>query len=399
VYVYSPRQNEAVADPNINVVGLSEPGMKLEVRVESTTGTNTYFDTSDAEGDFDILIELFEGFQKVLVIATDPSGNSNTSFRDVILDTIPPDFVVNNPAGEDTVTSEPRIEIICTMLPGGLDAITIIGGQEVPNEGVFRRYVVLQEGENVIEILAIDPVGNEQLKVVKIFRDTVKPELTVTMPESDYLLTNSPDIRFEGTVSGSHPAGGVAFIHKSIEFKASLVSGSWEDEGTWRFDLELGPLDLEQYIEVKAFDEAGNEVVMIYHVVYDEIPPALRLDDIPAKTESSVLTINGTTDVEISTVYLEGNPFPVIDGEFGIAWPLLVGNNTMVVEVSDEAGNTVSRTLTIEYTPKIERDGDGKDTDGEEDGFSSLVAWILILAAITLIITAFVVARQRTGGR
>jgi hypothetical protein len=398
IYVYSPRQNEAVGDANIDVDGLTEPNTKVEVRVESTSGTNMYSATSDEHGAFMIPVELFEGFQKVLVTAIDPSLNQNQTYRDVILDTIAPDFVINNPPTNDIITKESRIEIICTMLPGGLDSITSIGGQEIPNEGVFKRWIVLQEGPNVIEIVAIDPVGNEQAKVVNIVRDTVKPVLTVTLPEGDYLLTNTPLVRFEGQVEGADPTGGVVIVHKSIDFTATLVSGAWEDMASWSYDLELGPQDLEQYIDVKAFDQAGNEIIQIYHIVYDEIAPVLRLDDIPSETETSVLTINGSTDVSISTIYVEGNPFPVIDGEFGIAWPLSEGNNTLMVEVHDEADNSASKSLSITYNPPRITDGGGGG-GGEEDNFSQLVAWILILAAITLIGTAFVVSRSRTRRR
>jgi hypothetical protein len=398
IYVYSPRQNEAIGTPSTTVEGLTEPGMKLEIRVESTLGTNVYKETTGEDGKFSVPIELFEGLQKVLVTATDPSSNSNQTFRDVTLDTLAPDFVVNNPPSDMTITKESRIQIICTMLPGGLDAMTYIGGQEVPNEGVFRRWIVLQEGLNVIEILAIDPVGNERLRVVNIIRDTVKPELDVTVPMDTYLLTSTPNVHFEGTVSGADPSGGVVIVHKSIEFPAILLNGGWEETATWGYDLELGPDDLEQYIDVKAFDRAGNEIIVIFHVVYDEIPPALRLDDIPQATENSVITINGSTDVGIMTVYLEGSPFPVIDGEFGIAWPLTEGNNTLTVEVHDAAANSASKTVSIEYTPPEVTVGNGPG-GGTEDNFSQLMAWILILAAITLIATAIVVSRSRTSGR
>ena len=148
------------------------------------------------------------------------------------------------------------------MLPGGLDATTIIGGQEVPNEGWFTRDVVLTEGENVIEILAIDPVGNEQLKVVNIFRDTVKPEFTVTLPESDYLLTNSPDIRFEGSVSGSQLA--------ALTDRVRLAQGQPQLYGT-QLGAEMGqqialaPIEDEQNVDERRA-ELGLSTLAVYLV-------------------------------------------------------------------------------------------------------------------------------------
>jgi hypothetical protein len=396
LYVYSPRQNEETGNGTIVLTGLTDPDINVEVRVESTLGTNAYLSKSIDDGTFEISVELFEGLQKILVIATDSAGNPNQTYRDVTLDTSAPGFVVNNPPTLQMITKDVRIEIICTMLPGGLDATTYIGGQEVPNEGVFKRWIVLQEGDNVIDIKAIDPTGNEEYKEISIFRDTIVPVLEVTTPATESVLTRQPSVLFAGTIQGGAIANRVIVVHKTIENPATLMSGSWEDGGEWELNLPLGPDDLEQYITVVAKDLAGNEVFTTFYVVYDIIPPSLNLDPINDTTDSPILTVSGATDVEVPQIFFQGVSFPVTDGEFSLAWPLAEGLNNFSVMCMDKAGNEAIKTISLTYTPKEIP----QIKEPEEDkGWQSFIGWILILAAVTLIVTAIFVSSSRTKRR
>lgn len=398
VYVLTPIQNEETANPECTVTGKSEPEVTVKLKIESSAGTKDYSTMTDDEGGFEIIVELFEGPQKILIDAIDPAGNANKTFRDVVLDTIPPDFVINNPSETETVTALTKFDILCTMLPGSLNARTYIGGQEVPNEGVVRRTIVLQEGANHIEILAIDPVGNERSKTVTIVRDTVQPVMDVLEPTANYMLTNKNMVQFAGTIEGSDPAGGVFIEHKTIDYPARIVSGDWVEFGNWEYTLELGPTDLEQEIRVWATDFAGNVVYWEVYVVYDEIPPSLRLDDQPEETDSSILLVNGTTEEDILEVFFQGVSFPVTNGVFSLAWPLNEGTNELEVNVYDLAGNSATDTISITYLPK-KVDGGGGGGGVNEDNWTELWGWVILIAAVTLIATAVVVSTRRPERR
>ena len=163
------------------------------------------------------------------------------------------------------------------------------------------------------------------------------------------------------------------------------------------YDLELGPQDLDQYIVIKAFDEAGNEVIVTIHVFLDIVNPALHVDTVPQEVDIALLNINGTTDVNIQTVTVQGVEFPVIDGEFDIVWSLAAGDNIITVLVHDEAGNSATETLEVTYNyvapPTPPRPGE------EDEGLSSVYGIALLIAAITIVATAFIVTRQRTQRR
>ncbi len=390
MYIYNPLDGERTPDKVMTIVGLTEPSTALEFVVQSSVGQNIYRSTSDDTGAFAYDVELFEGIQKILVTATDSAGNPTLLFRDVTLDTTPPDFVINSPPGEHAITNKVRYTIVATMTAEP-DAEVWIGGQRVDHKGVPQREVVLQEGENVIEIKAIDKVGNEKVSFVTIVRDTVPPVLTVTTPEGDYLITNMTTIHFSGLVGGS---AGVDIIHKSIHFPATLMEGDWDTGGVWAYDLELGPQDLEQDIEVVAYDPAENEAIHIVGIRLDIVPPSLHIDAVPSEVTTAFIWINGTTDAGIPTVLVQSQEYPVANGVFTIQWSLVAGENRITVTVQDEAGNTQRDivTTTYDYTPPVP-----PTTTEPTEGLSISTTFgiaILLMAIVILVVVLFV-TRQR----
>jgi hypothetical protein len=398
LYLYSPLQNERTGNGTMMVTGLTEPKTTIDVLIQATAGTRTYTAMSGLDGMFAIEVELFESIQKVLVTATDSANNPTQLSRDVTLDTEAPDFVINQPPRSPITTKETKYTIVCTMTADP-NADAFIGGQKVPNTGVFRRTLVLQEGVNTIEIRVVDKVGNEKVKSVVIYRDTVKPVLNVLTPIGDYLLTRDAIIRFTGTSQGADKVGGGVFVvHKGTSFPAVLLTGDWAGKATWKYDLTLGPNDFDQFIDVKAVDIAGNEVVRTIQVVYDIIPPVLSIaspNPTTLATKVPRVNINGSTDESILTVYLNGIEFPVKDGLFTVVWPLTAGLNTIDIKVQDEAGNNVTQSLKVTYTPPPPI----KETEPPGPGTSNIWGWILIVAAATIVVTAFIITSGRAGRR
>ncbi len=390
MYIYNPLDNQRTANETLIVTGLTEPLTRLEMIVQASAGTNTYNTASMSDGTFAYPVTLFEGIQKVLVSAIDPAGNPTLIDLNVILDTTPPDYIINQPPEAYVVTKKTRYTIVGTMTFDP-DADVYIWGQQVTNTGVFQREVVLQEGENVIDIVAIDEVGNERTRYVTIVRDTVSPILDVTAPEEDFIITNNPTIAFRGFVEGSM---GVVIKHKSIRLPAELVDGSWES-GEWKYDLELGPQDLEQDVEVIAFDLADNEDIMIVHIKLDIVPPSLAIDDVPDEVETPFVWINGTTDEGIPFVYVQGVPYSVIRGAFEIQWSLAAGENNLNVEVRDEAGNVANDLVPTTYypPPPIKIEPEGEDTIW--DDILSVMGIALLLVAIVVLVTAMFVVYSR----
>ncbi|MCJ2540658.1 MAG: Ig-like domain-containing protein, partial [Candidatus Thermoplasmatota archaeon] len=389
MYIYNPLDGQMTANETMFVTGLTEPITRLDIMVQSSIGTNTYRTMSLSDGTISYPVQLFENIQKVIVIATDSAGNPTSFDINVILDTTPPDFIINRPSEGYDVTDETRYLITGTMTYEP-DARVFIGGQEVVNTGVFQRELVLQEGENIIDIVAIDKVDNSNTKYVTIIRDTVPPVLEVIEPVGDYLITNNPTISFRGFVEG---ATGVVIVHKSIHLPAELLAGTWE-LGEWKYDLELGPQDLEQDIEVIAFDLAENEDLRSIHVRLDIVPPPLQIDDVRDNVDTPFVWINGTTDEGIPFVTVQSVPYAVVDGVFEIQWSLAAGANNLVVEIQDEAGNIATKDVPVTYTP-IKPPVIEVDDDPGLDWLGIVGIGILLMAIVILVTAVFVVSSRR----
>lgn len=396
VYLYTPLQGITVGNRTLSVTGLTEPNTDLSVLVTAAAGERTYEAVSANDGTFAIEVELFENIQKLILTATDSANNPTQLSRDVTLDTTPPDFVINKPETSPLTTNQVKYTIVGQMTVSP-EAEVFIGGQKVPNKGVFSRTLVLNEGRNDIEIKAVDSVGNAMVKYVTLLRDTVKPVLNVLEPKGDYLLTNQSTIRFSGTSQVADKVGGGVFIvHKGTPLKAALVSGDWKATATWEYLLELGPNDLDQIIEVKAVDLANNEVVVPIHVVLDNIAPVLRIDEPaqPLTVKEPRVNITGLTDETVLIVYIQGIEFPVRGGDFTVVWPLTPGANPINIKVKDDAGNVNSVDLTVTYDYK-----EDVIEDVSDDGLEIPLWWgvVLIVAAVTIIVTALFVSSERAS--
>lgn len=393
LYIHYPLQNEAMPWTTIELTGLTEPDMLVDAMITTSTGTFQNSTVSAMDGTFSIEMELFEGYQSIIVVVADEAGNKVTIVRDVLCDTTPPDFEMEQPnPGEDVVTNQVQYTIIGTMTVEP-EAEIIINGQKVPHTGRFERILVLQEGENHVEIVAIDKVGNTKTEHLTIVRDTVKPQLQVLAPEGEYLLTQSALIHFSGTVTGAdNTGGGVTIEHKGNSYPATLVSGDWSGTAVWEYDLTLGAADLDQDIDVKASDVAGNEQVWTCHVVYDIIPPSLSLDAVPSSVNEPSVLITGLTDDNIPTVTVQGLPYDVEGGVITVVWSLAAGTNEIMVEVCDDAGNVQNETLTVKY--EYEEYVPPEPVETKED--NSLYIWsgIILVVALTIIATTVILYQK-----
>jgi len=341
--VDSPLQGEMTRNATVMVAGRTEPLLPVVVVVKSSSGTLTYNLTSMVDGEFEVPVRPYEGHLQFLVTATDHAGNPTQVTIEIILDTTPSEFVINQPPGDPTHTNIPRYMIVGTLACECIATILIDDVEVLSNTGVFTHTVQLEEGENRVSVRSVDQVGNEFVVVLTFFLDTGAPSLVVTSPEVATVITNDPIVRFEGSVTG---ASIVEVVHDGVGYPAQLSRGDWED-GDWQYHLELGPDDLEQDVLVRAHDDVGNEDLWSVHVVLDLVPPTLVIDPGTDRTYySSPCTIRGTTSEDAVSVTANGFAGEVGDGSFNVTFPIEEGTLSIRIVVMDAAGNVASVTLT-----------------------------------------------------
>jgi hypothetical protein len=408
LYVTYPLSGLKTRDAVVTVQGLTEPATKLRFQVESSTGTRVYDHVETPEGDVPILsaedgtfafdVELFEGIQVLLVAVEDTAGNLRETEVDVSLDTQSPEFVLNSPQDDVTVTSVKMWQVVGTVA-GEYGIIIIVNGQRYETTGVFTVEVPLHEGENLLEVTALDDVGNSHTETRTIIVDTLAPVLIVTSPEGDDVLTRDTAVHIAGTVVGATSVGGGAGVVLTIagtDHDAVLTSGTWED-GAWEYTLELGATDLDQEITVTAADSAGNTDEATFRVRLDVIPPSLQINEPPSNTKASMLAINGTTDLSVMEVYVNGIAYPCVDGVFSANCYLVPGDNTITVVAMDEAGNSQTEVRTVNLAWEETAD---EPTTSSSEGTDSDMAYAiaLVVAGLAVLVIAVLLAGGRRGG-
>ncbi|MCX8095096.1 MAG: stalk domain-containing protein [Caldisericia bacterium] len=170
-------------------------------------------------------------------------------------DTIPPEIIFN--IENNLITNkieffiEGKTEIGARILLDGKDV-------ELNEDGSFKVFVKLNEGENNFKFTAIDKAGNRKDTLIKIIRDTTPPTLTLNVP-SIYKVTTQTF-----TVSGRTEGDAKVFIN-GVEVKL-------REDGTFFKDFPLTPGY--NKFEIKAVDLAGNEIRatrVVYRIEKKEI--------------------------------------------------------------------------------------------------------------------------------
>lgn len=103
-------------------------------------------------------------------------------------------------------------------------------------EGLYEVTVPLKEGDNEVELLAVDEAGNETRETVTIEVDTTPPEVEATI---------------KVIVEGKVEPGSTVFVDGK-EAEVNMF-------GNWRIELEI--MQGQRTVEVVAIDKAGNKSV------------------------------------------------------------------------------------------------------------------------------------------
>ena len=153
------------------------------------------------------------------------------------------------------------------------------------------------------------------------------------------------------------------------------LNGSSEEfrlSGKSSISLTLSDMEVNE-ISIRYSYEDGSYYLTSQRVTVDSVPPSIDLYGISDRiyTSDSSITISGKTEASaVLTINGEEQDLDE-DGSFIATLSLLKGQNNIVLEAQDAAGNKISRTFTADYT-------DTPGTPSVEKG--SNIPWLLILA-------------------
>jgi parallel beta-helix repeat protein len=322
-----PADGALLDNGTVVVSGTAEPYCNV-----STGGNSTVV---DADGRFEFVLRLDDGPHDIAVTARDETGNTMTVVSHVVVDTVPPDLRLATPQNGTAVAS-PVVLFSGRTEPG---ARLYIGGNQYdpdPN-GTFSAMVPLGEGQNVLEVRAVDAAGNVRNMTVRVLLDTVPPTLVIGSPGNG-LLTNRPDLEITGLTDGPTVTVG--------NVTAAVTGGN--------FTAHIRLMEGLNRIEVSVQDAVGNVNSTLLSVTLDTAAPYLQLlTPVDGSTTNiASLTVSGVTEPGVA-ITVNGAAAATSNGLISHAVKLSSGSNFIVVRAVDAAGNVaqVNRTVTLDQVP------------------------------------------------
>ncbi|WP_461183396.1 hypothetical protein [Virgibacillus kimchii] len=112
------------------------------------------------------------------------------------MDTEAPDLTVTSPEdGENTNRETATVE--GTVSDDHLDTVTVNGQETAVSNGEFSQRILLDEGENVIEVEATDLAGNTTTETVTVYADYTAPEIFNLTPDEHVELETGQSVMIE----------------------------------------------------------------------------------------------------------------------------------------------------------------------------------------------------------
>lgn len=152
----------------INLQGFAENGSSVEVFLNGLAEKKTL---TEANGEF-ILgnIALEEGNNEIYAIATDKAGNPSqkSNLLNIVFDKTPPKLTVLQPQSEQ-IFYYPQKSL---EVKGETDANSLMINDRlitIDTQGKFSLIYTLQEGENLIKLVASDMASNQTSQELKVF--------------------------------------------------------------------------------------------------------------------------------------------------------------------------------------------------------------------------------------
>src|SRR5688572_1132383 len=317
-------------------------------------------------------ITLQSGANVITVTARDAANNTRTDSLTVTysaLDTTAPVATITAPTSVSTYTATTTPLTVSGTASDAVGVTQVTWANNRGGSGTATGTtswsvsgIVLQDGSNIITITARDAAGNtaaDTLTVTYNAPDTTAPVATITTPtlSATFTASTSP-FNISGTASDAVGVTQVTWANNRGGSGTATGTTSWSVSG-------IVLQDGSNVISITARDAAGNsgaDTVTVTYNAPDTTNPSLTITGPTSSathaTSTTPLTVSGTAsdNVGVTQVTWANDRGGSGTASGTTSWTaiglaLQSGANVITVTARDAAGNTVTDTLTVTYTP------------------------------------------------
>ncbi|SDF03020.1 RHS repeat-associated core domain-containing protein [Myxococcus virescens] len=296
-----------------------------------------------------------DGPHVLVVTAVDRAGNTEVVQRSFVIDSVPPELVVQSPVA-GLVTQEEQVELVASVVEANVVASVKVGGQDLVRggDGLWRRTMALTEGANHLVVSAMDAAGNADTATLTVLRDSTPPQLVVTSPSAGARI-GGLSVKVRGTATDTSP---VVLTLNGAPIQVTA-------DGSFEIDHALSQGD--NTLELLVTDAINLSAARTIHVRANGRAPNLTVTEPTSdtQTEERTVTVRGTASVEDTedsvTVVVAGSLAAVSgDGAFVRTVQLTPGHQTLRVVAMDGYGLQTERIINV---TRVVSEPDGGSTD------------------------------------
>jgi len=174
----------------------SNDDVDSKVKILNNGVKSNLVDVTD-EGTFTGSVELSEGENNLTIISV--INGEDTSVSEPItvkLDTKNPELVVESPSNGDRTNRE-TVTVEGIVRDDNLEGVTVNGQTADITKNRYSKRIILDNGQNTIEVVATDDAGNETTESLTIDVKYDAPEIDNLTPDEDLNLETGESVKIE----------------------------------------------------------------------------------------------------------------------------------------------------------------------------------------------------------
>ncbi|WP_373893149.1 S8 family serine peptidase [Virgibacillus natechei] len=259
--ITTPAEDLITNEAELIVEGTASPTTTIQLM---NNGEEVGTEEVGDDGEFAIPANLTEGKNELTAVSLlDGASVGESDPVTVTLDTEAPELTIDNPEDGEKSNRE-TVTVEGTVSDANLDYVEINGQEADVSDGSYSKRILLDNGENEIEVVATDLAENSTTESVTMDVNFTAPEVDNLTPTEDVYINAGESVHIEFDSEPGQRA--TFFIHMPLTNERSSVANATElpmmetSEGHYEGWWTGTSIEAEgAVIEVKIVDDFGNE--------------------------------------------------------------------------------------------------------------------------------------------